>query len=82
MLLPMCFWTCVINTRLCFVSPSSPQSRTTSSLHSHRQPGRRRRACHQLPRVSVSDQPGREAASARGQVHRLQRGHGELGDAV
>lgn len=77
------FWTCVTNIWLCCVfAPSSPRSRTTSSLHSHRQPRCQRRACHQLPGVSVPDQPGREAASACGQVYGLQRGHGELGDEV
>lgn len=52
--------------------PSSSQSRTTSSLHSHRQPRCRRCACHQLPCLPVAHQPGRKAASARGQVHCLQ----------
>lgn len=73
------FHTCLVNIGLCFVSPSSPQSRTTSSLHGHRQPGRQRRACHQLPGVPVPHQPGREAAPACGQVYSLQRGHGEPG---
>lgn len=60
-----------INIWLCAL-PSSSQSRTTSSLHSHRQPRCRRCACHQLPRLPVAHQPGRKAASARGQVHCLQ----------
>lgn len=60
-----------INIWLCAL-PSSSQSRTTSSLHSHRQPRCRRCACHQLPRLPVAHQPGWKAASARGQVHCLQ----------
>lgn len=57
--------------------PSPSQSRTTSSLHSHRQPRRRRCACHQLPGLPVAHQPRWKAASARGEVHSLQRSHGK-----
>lgn len=60
------------------LSSSSSESRTTSSLHSHRQPRRWRRARHQLPRLPVHHQPGREAAPARREVHGLQRSNGKL----
>lgn len=57
---------------LCALPSSSAQSRTTSSLHSHREPRCRRCARHQLPRLSVAHKSGWKAASARGQVHSLQ----------
>lgn len=70
----MKFYRCMQLTAGCVLCalPSLSRSRTTSSLHSHRQPWCRWRASHQLPRMPVAYQPGWKAASARGQMHSLQ----------